>query len=84
MSMGMTRNARTRQVSQPAGLRASTLRTAPPKVTNTNCRTKIEIMTSRKFLFRSRPSKTLMWEVRALKPLKVMAIMKVAKRADFR
>ena len=73
-----------RQVIHACGLKLSTLSTAPPKVTNTNCSTKIDRVTFRKFLLRFKFSNGLIWLVLALNPLNVIAIIKVANTADLR
>ena len=84
ISIGTTRKARTTQISQDIGERLSTLRTFPPNVTKINCIAEIANMTIRKLLFLPKPSNGFIWLVLALNPLKVIAIMNVAKSADFR
>ena len=84
ISMGIMRKARTIQINHDFGERLSTLRTLPPNVTNINCIANIANITIRKLLFLPRPSNGFIWFVLALKPLKVIAIMNVAKRADFK
>ena len=56
----------------------------PPKVTKMNCIARMASMTRMKLTLRPSPSKGLMCEVRALKPLKVIDIMNVANSADFK
>ena len=82
-SMGITRKAITAQTSQVVAVRACTLSTWPPTVTKMNWARKIAPMTIRKLRLRAMFSNTLVCSVRALKPLKVMAIMKVANTAEF-
>ena len=83
MSTGITIKAMTRQMSQVRMERGSTLRAFPPSSTKRYCITRIDPMTMRKFLFLPICSNTFMCSVLALKPLKVIAIMKVANTADF-
>lgn len=56
---------------------------SPPKVTKTNCRTRIDAITATKVQFRVIPAKGLNWAVRMVKPLKVMAIIKTANSAEW-
>ena len=82
MSIGMTSAAIMTQTSHVLGSSLLTLSTLPPKVTNTYCMAKMPNMTSRKFTFLNMPLNILICSVRALNPLKVIAIIKVAKIAD--
>ena len=82
VSSGITRNARPAQIPHVLSVNGVTERTFPPNVTKRNCKQMIPSMTMMKLLFFVIPLSGLKWVLRALKPLNVIAIMKVAKTAE--
>ena len=81
ISRGMMSAAKVKQIIQLLGVRHSTASIAPPNVTKANCKIKISNIIAVKVLLRHKCSKGFKFVVVALKPLKVIDIMKVAKRA---
>ena len=83
-SSGITRTASRVHHPHVFGFSGVTERISPPNVTKKNCKQMIPSITMIKFLFLLIPLRGLKCVLRALNPLKVIAIIKVAKTAERR